>query len=169
MRQHLPFLALLGCVLLAGVLLAAPAEAAPQAVRVRTATLPAGLALRVPHIDATTLTDGGSLVSTHYARGAKRSRVVVRDSATGAVRLRFTDYVGLIDARGSRLLLSQEQPARTFVHDLSTGAERTLSRRSVRPRGLGHQVGGRTREPSEHDRREPRGLDEADRLVGAAS
>ena len=76
--------------------------------------------------------DGRLLVSTHYAPRAARSRVVVRDPASGAVthRLRFAGYVDVVDALGTRLLLSQERPARTFLHDLSTGAERTLSHRA---------------------------------------
>ena len=201
-RRPLPWIALLAAALLAGALLAAPSDAASRVVVVRPASLPPGPALRMPHVEGTTLVDGsvrirleatyawllgkaGSeyvvqvadsggatmveayradgthrvllaraaavdvrlsddgtrLVSSRYAYRARRSGVVVRDVRTLEVlaHLRFRGYVGVVDARGRRLLLTADRPARTFVHDLVTGRERTLRRR---PAGFGDLTTG---------------------------
>lgn len=77
--------------------------------------------------------DGAHLVSSRYTYRVRTTTLDVRDAASGVVldRERFTGYVGLVDALGSRLLITRDRPARTSVLNWRTGRERVLRRQSA--------------------------------------
>ena len=72
--------------------------------------------------------DGAQVVTTRYPV-PRRTRVTVRSAVDGRVlsSFRLRGWVDVLDADSGRLLLGGWSPARTFVRDVATGAQRVVA------------------------------------------